>query len=139
MKAIEVMHTSFGVYAAVTVIAVVIVIGLIATSPGVTRHLPRLGKCAAFGAAAAIALDVYVDTKRHAQLAAEAAKPVNGHHVTTGYLLACGFAGAFLIVTTVTFAIATVVARRRARSIRRASASWQLPSRPPSRARSWPS
>jgi hypothetical protein len=114
VKAIEVLHMSFAVYAAVTVVAIVVILGLIVTSPGVARHMPRLGKCAAFGAAAALALDIYVDTKRHARLVAEAAKPVSGHHVTTVYLLACGFAGTFLIVTVAAFAVATLAARRRA-------------------------
>lgn len=133
MKAIEVLHTSFTVYAAVTAIATAIVIGLIVTSPGAAGHMPRLGKCAAFGAAAALALIWYVDTRRHAQLVAQAARPVSGHHVTTAYLLADGFAGTFLIVTVAAFAVATVVARRRAPALGRA------PSRPRAGTWTWPS
>jgi hypothetical protein len=131
VKEIEVLHASFGAYVAVTAIAVVVIIGLVVTNPGVARHLPRLGKCAAFAAFAALALDIYADTRRHAQLVAEAARPVNGHHVTAGYLLADGFAGTFLIVTVVTFAIATVVARRRAPAFGR------VPARPRAGAGTW--
>jgi len=131
VKAIEVLHTSFAVYAVVTALAAAVVIGLVVTSPGVARHMPRLGSCAAFAAVAAAALDIYVDTKRHAQLVAEVARPASGHHVTAGYLLADGFAGVFLIVTVVTFAIATLVARRRA------PASWRAPARSRTGAGTW--
>lgn len=131
MKSTEVLHTSFAVFAAVTVVALVVIIGLIATHPGVARHLPRLGKCAAFGVAAAAALDIFVDTKRHAALVASAAKPANGHHLSTTYILADGFAFTFLIVTVVAFAVATVVARRRA------PASWRAPARPRTGAGTW--
>jgi hypothetical protein len=132
VKSIEVLHPSFAVYAAVTLVALVVVIGLIATSPGVARHLPRLGKCAVLGAAAAAALDIFVDTKRHAALVTSAAKPASGHHLSTTYILADGFAFTFLIVTVVTFIIATVVARRR-----RAPAPWQAPARPRAGAGTW--
>lgn len=125
------LHTPFAVYAVVSVVALAVVIGLIATSPGVARHIPRLGKCAVFGAAAAGALVWFVDTKRHARLAAQAAKPANGHHLSAGFILADGFTFTFLIVTVVTFAIATVVARRRAPAFGR------LPSRPRAGAGTW--
>lgn len=114
MKSIEVLHPSFAVYAAVTVAGLVAVIGLIVASPGVARHMPRLGKCAVLGAAVAGALVWYVDARRHPQLAAQAAKPAGGHHLSAAYILADGFAFTFLIVTVVAFAVATVVARRRA-------------------------
>jgi hypothetical protein len=134
VKAIEVLHTSFAVYAAVTGVAAVVVIGLIAASPGVSRHMPRLGKCALLGALAGGALIVYVDTKRHAQLLAAAAKPLpHGRHLSVSSLLADGFAGTFLIVTMAAFIIATLVARRRA------AASWQAPVRSRAGAGMWPS
>jgi hypothetical protein len=133
VKAIEVLHTSFAVYAVVTAIAVAVVIGLVVTSPGVARHMPRLGKCALLGAVAGLALVVYVDTKRHAQLLAEAARPLpHGGHLSVSGLLADGFAGTFLIVTVAAFAIATFTARRR-----RPVPSWRAPERP--RARTWSS
>ena len=131
MKSVEVLHTSFAVFAAVTVVAVVVVAGLIATSPGVARHMPRLGKCAALGAAAGGALVWFVDAKRHAQLLASAAKPASGHHLSPAYILADGFAFTFLIVTVVAFIIATVVARRRA------PAPWRAPARPRTGAGTW--
>jgi hypothetical protein len=131
VKSVEVLHPSFAVFAAVTVAAVVVVIGLIATSPAVARHMPRLGKCAAFGAAAAGALVWFLDAKRHAALVASAAKPASGHHLSTTYILADGFAFTFLIATVVAFAIATVVARRRA------PASWRAPARPRTGAGTW--
>jgi hypothetical protein len=133
VKSIEVLHASFAVFTAVTVIALAVVIGLITTSPGVARHMPRLGKCAVFGAAAAGALVRWVDARRHAQLAAQAAKPVNGQHLSAAYILADGFAFTFLIVTVAAFAVATVVARRRAPALRR------VPSRPRAGTWTWPS
>jgi hypothetical protein len=133
VKSIEVLHTSFAVYAGVAAAPLAVVIGLMAASPGVTRHLPRLGKCAAFGAAAAGALVWWVSAKRHAQLAAQAARPVHGHHVTTAYLLAHGFAAAFLIAIAAAFTIATLVARRRP------PAPGRAPARPRAGAGTWPS
>jgi hypothetical protein len=127
----KVLHTSFAVYVVVAAVALAVVIGLIARSPGVARHMPRLGKCAVFGAVAAGGLVWFADAKRHAALVASAAKPVSGHHVTTAYLLADGFAGTFVIVTVVTFAIATWVARRRAPAFGR------VPSRPRAGAGTW--
>ena len=130
MKSIQVLHTSFAVYAGVATAALAVVIGLVVTSPGVTRHLPRLGKCVLLGALAGLALVVYVDTDRHAQLLAAAA---HGRHLSVSGLLADGFAGTFLIVTVVVFTVATLAARRRA------SGSWQAPSRPRAGAGMWPS
>jgi heme O synthase-like polyprenyltransferase len=112
VKSIEVLHTSFSVYAGVLAVAVVVVAVLAVTSPGARRLMPRLGKCATVGALAAAALVAFVDTKRHAQLVKQAARPVSGHHVTVAYLLANGFAAAFLAVTVVTFTIVTLAARR---------------------------
>ena len=132
MKSIEVLHASFAVYAAVTVAALVVVTGLIATSPGVARHMPRLGKCAVFGAAVAGALVWFVAARRHAALVASAARPAGGHHLSTAYILADGFAFTFLIVTVAAFIVATVAARRR----RRAPAPWQ-PGRPRAGAGTW--
>jgi hypothetical protein len=134
VKAIEVLHTSFAVYAAVTAVALAVVAGLVVTSPGVSRHMPRLGRCALLGALAGLALVDYADTKRHVQLAAEAAKPMpHGGHLAVSSLLADGFAGTFLIVTVAAFTVATLAARRR----RRAPASWQAPGRPRAGAGTW--
>lgn len=134
MKAIEVLHTSFAVYAAVTAVALAVVAGLVVTSPGVSRHMRRLGKCALLGALAGLALVDYVDTKRHAQLLAEAAKPLpHGGHLSVSSLLADGFAGTFLIVTVAAFTVATLAARRH----RRTPASWQAPGRPRAGAGTW--
>jgi hypothetical protein len=119
------------VYAAVTVIGLVAVIGLAVASPGVARHMPRLGKCAVLGAAAAGALVWFVDAKRHARLAAQAAKPAGGRHLSVAFILADGFAFTFLIVTVAAFAVATVVARRRA------PAPGQFPARPRAGAGTW--
>jgi hypothetical protein len=123
VKSIEVLHASFAVYVAVTGVALVVVIGLIAASPGVSRHLPRLGKCALLGALAAGALIVYVDTRKHAQLLAAAAKPLpHGRHLSVSGLLADAFAATFLIVTVLAFVLATLVARRRAPAVLQVSA-----------------
>jgi hypothetical protein len=134
VKAIEVLHTSFAVYAAVTAGALAVVIGLIAASPGVSRHVPRLGKCALLGAVAGGAVIVYAGTRRHAQLLAAAAKPLpHGRHLSVSGLLADGFAGTFLIVTVAAFIIATLAARRRTPAPRR------VPARPRAGAGTWPS
>ena len=131
MKSIEVLHTSFAVY--VTVIAVVLLLaaGLAAASPGARKPMARLGKCALAGAAVAGGLVAWVNAKRHAQLVAQAARPVNGHHVTAAYLLADGFAFTFLIVTVIAFAVATLAARRRT------PAPWQAAARPRAGAGMW--
>jgi hypothetical protein len=133
VKSIEVVQTSFGVYAAVIAVAVVVVVGLAVTGPGARRPMARLGRCAIGGAAAAAALVWYVDTKRHAQLVKQAARPANGHHLTVAHVLADGFAATFLIVTVTAFIIATLVARRRA------PAPWRMPARTRAGARTWPS
>ena len=131
MKSIEVLHPSFTVFAVVTALGLAVIIGLVVTSQGVARHMPRLGKCAVLGAAAAGILVWYVGARRHTQLAAQAAKPVNGHHLSAAYILADGFAFTFLIVTVVAFAVVTVVARRRA------PAPGHTPSRPRAGAGTW--
>ena len=113
MKSLQVLHPSFAVYVVVLVAALVVIGGLVVTSRGVHGHLVRLGKCAIAGVIAAIALVVYVNSKRHAQLAAAAARPVHGHRVPLSYLLADGFAGTALIVTVVLFAVVTLAVRRR--------------------------
>jgi hypothetical protein len=134
VKAIEVLHISFAVYVAVAAGALAVVIGLIAASPGVSRHMPRLGKCALLGAVAGAALIVYADSKRHAQLLAAAAKPLpHDRHLPVPGLLADGFAGVFLIVTVATFIIATLAARRRTPAPRR------VPARTRAGAGTWPS
>ena len=113
MKSPQVLHPSFGLYVGVIVAALVVIAGLAATSPRLRRPLVRLGKCAIAGVIAATALVVWADRKRHAQLAAAAARPVNGHPTSVAYLLADGFAGTALIVTVVLFAVVTLLARRR--------------------------
>jgi len=113
VKSLEVLHPSFAVYAGVLVAALVVIGAVAVTSPGVHGHLVRLGKCAIAGAIAATALVIYVDRKRHAQLAAAAARPVNGHPLSVTYLLADGWAGTALIVTVVLFTVVTLAARRR--------------------------
>ena len=134
MKSLEVLHTSFAVYCGVIVVTLLFLIGLEVTRPGARGYLSRLGRCAIAGALAAAALDIFVDTKRHAQLVKEAARPINGHHVTTTYLLADGFVFVFVIVTVLGFIAATMAARRRPRPAPRASAG-----RPRAGAGMWPS
>ncbi len=65
MKAIEILHPSFAVWCGVLAAALVVIAGLVVTSPGVHGHLARLGKCAIAGVIAATALVVYVDSKHH--------------------------------------------------------------------------
>jgi hypothetical protein len=114
VKSVEVLHPSFPVYAGVLVAALVVIAGLVAISPRVHGHLRRLGKCAIAGVIAATVLVVWADSKRHAQLAAAAARPVHGHPLSVGYLLADAFAFTTLAVTVVVFTVVTLVARRRA-------------------------
>jgi hypothetical protein len=134
VKAIEVLHAPFAVYAGVTAAALAVVIGLVVTSPGVAGHMPRLGRCALLGALAGLALAVYADKERHAQLLAAAAKPLpHGRHLPVSSLLADGFAGTFLIVTVAAFIIATLAARRRT------PAPGRVPARPRAGAGMWPS
>ena len=113
MKSIEVLHPSFPVYVGVLVAGLVVIGGLVASSPRVHGHLRRLGKCAIAGVAAATALVVWADSKHHAQLTAAAARPAHGHPLTVGYLLADAFAFTTLVVTVAVFTVATLIARRR--------------------------
>jgi hypothetical protein len=124
VKAVEVLHPSFPVYVGVLVATRVVIAGLVATSPRVSGHLRRLGKCAIVGLIAATVLVVWADSKHHAQLAAEAARPAAGHRLTVGYLLADAFVFTALVVTVAVFTVATLVARRRA-----AGASGRAPAR----------
>jgi hypothetical protein len=124
VKSLQVLHPSFGVYVGVLVTALVVIAGVVATSWGVKGHLPRLGKCAIAGLAAATALVVYVNSKHHAQLVASAARPVNGHRLSVAYILADGFAFTSLVVTVVLFAVVTLAARGRRRRAPQAFA-WQ--------------
>jgi hypothetical protein len=133
MKSIGALHTSFGVYAGVLAVAVVVVAVLAASGPGGRRLLPRLGRCAFAGVAVAGALVWFADAKRHAQLVKQAAVPVNGHHVTVAHMLADGFAGVFFAVTAVAFIIASLAARRRA------PVPGRMPARPRAGAGTWPS
>jgi hypothetical protein len=130
VKSFEVLHTSFAVYCAVIVVTLLFLIGLEVTRPGARGYLTRPGRCAIAGALAAAALDIYVDTKRHAQLVKEAAR----HHVTVTYLLADGFGFVFVIVTVLGLIAAAMAAGRRRRPAARASAS-----RPRAGAGMWPS
>ena len=113
MKSLQVVHPSFGVYVGVLAAALVVVVAVVVTSCGVKGHLPRLGRCAIAGVAAATALVVWANGKRHAQLVTAAARPVNGHPLSVGYLLADVFAVTALVVTVVLFTVATLAARRR--------------------------
>jgi hypothetical protein len=107
------VHPSFGVYVAVLVTALVVIAGVAVTSRGVKGHLPRLGKCAVAGAAAATALVAWAGARRHAQLAAAAARPANGHRLSVAFILADGWVFTALAVTVVLFAVATLATRRR--------------------------
>jgi hypothetical protein len=125
VKSLQVVHPSFGVYVGVLVAALVVIAGLAAASPGVKGHLPRLGKCAIAGVAAATALVVYVDRKHHAQLVASAARPAGGHRLSVAYILADGFAFTALVVTVVLFAVVTLAARGRRRRRAPQAFAWQ--------------
>jgi hypothetical protein len=114
VKSVEVLHPSFPVYVGVLVAVLVVIAGLVAASPRVSGHLRRLGRCAIAGVIAGIVLVVWADSKRHAQLAAAAARPVHGYPLSVGYLLADAFAFTALAVTVAVFTVATLVARRRA-------------------------
>jgi hypothetical protein len=131
VKSIEVVHGSFAAYAGVLAVAVLAVAVLALSGPRARRHLARLGRCAIAGAAAAAALVWYVDAKRHAQLAAQAARPANGHHLTAANVLADGFAATFLAVTVLAFVLATLASRRRP------PAPVRMPSRPRAGTRTW--
>jgi hypothetical protein len=131
MKSIEVLHPSFPVYVGVLVAGLVVVASLVAASPRVSGHLRRLGRCAIAGVTAATALVVYVNGKHHAQVAASAARPVNGHPLSVAYILADGFVFTALVVTLVLFAVATLAARRR----RQAPQAFAWQSAPPATGR----
>jgi hypothetical protein len=109
---VQVLHPSFAVYVGVLVAALVVIGGLVVTSRGAHGHLVRLGKCVIAGVIAATALVVYVNSKRHAQLAA-AARSVNGHRQSITYLLTDAFVFTAVLVTVALFAVATLAARRR--------------------------
>ena len=113
MKSLQLLHPSFGVYAGVLAAALAVIAGLVVTSPGVKGHLPRLGKCAIGGVAAATALVAWVNAKRHAQLVAAAARPANGHRLPVAWILADGWVFTALAVTVVLFAVVTLALRRR--------------------------
>ena len=113
MKSLQVLHPSFAVYVGVLVTALVVIGGLVVTSRGVHGHLVRLGKCAIAGVIAATVLVVYVNSKKHAQLAAAAARSVNGHRQSVTYLLTDAFVFIAVLVTVALFAVVTLAARRR--------------------------
>jgi hypothetical protein len=113
VKSLQVLHPSFAVYAGVLVAALVVIGGLVVTSRGAHGHLIRLGKCAMAGVIAAAALVVFVNSKKHAQLAAAAARSVNGHRQSVTYLLTDAFVFTAVLVTVTLFAVVTLVARRR--------------------------
>jgi hypothetical protein len=109
---VQVLHPSFAVYVGVLVAALVVIGALVVTSRGVHGHLVRLGKCAIAGVIAATGLVVYVNSKKHAQLAA-AAKSASGHRQSVTYLLTDAFVFTAVLVTVVLFAVVTLAARRR--------------------------
>jgi hypothetical protein len=113
VKSLQVLHPSFGVYAGVLAAALVVIAGVAVASPGVKGHLPRLGKCAIAGAAAATALIAWASARRHAQLVAAAARPVNGHRLPVAFILADGWVFTALAVTVALFAVVTLALRRR--------------------------
>jgi hypothetical protein len=113
LKSLQVLHPSFAVYVGVLAAALVVIVGVAAASRGVKGHLPRLGKCAIVGVAAATGLVAWVNARRHAQLAAAAARPADGHRLSVAFILADGFAFTALVVTVALFAVVTLAARRR--------------------------
>jgi hypothetical protein len=87
------------------------------------RALRRLAGSLAAGAAVAGILVAWEGLHNHAALAAAAAGPQpKGVHQTVGSILATGGIVTALVVAGVVFAVATVLARRRAA---RAGAGWQ--------------
>jgi hypothetical protein len=87
------------------------------------RWKRRLGGSLAAGAVIAGILVAWEDLHNHAALVASAAAPApKGVHLTVGSILATGGIFTFLVVAAVVFAVATVLARRRAA---RAGAGWQ--------------
>ena len=87
------------------------------------RKARRLAGSLAAGAVVADILVAWEDLHNHAALVASAAAPApNGVHETVGFILATGGIFTFLVVAAVVFAVATVLARRRASQ---AGAGWQ--------------
>jgi len=83
----------------------------------------RLAGSLAAGAIVAGGLVAWDDLHNHAALVASAAAPEpKGVHLTVGSILATGGIVTFLVVALAVFAVATVLARRRAA---RAGAGWQ--------------
>jgi hypothetical protein len=98
------------------------VVGVLAAVAAVTYRLAgsvvaaRLPRSALAGAAAAAVLTLWAGTVRHAALARSAARPLSdGHKLTPGFILVCGFIGTFAVATAVVFAVTAVLDARRAR------------------------
>jgi hypothetical protein len=76
----------------------------------------RLARSALAGLATAAALTAWVGTVRHAALVKSAATPLSdGHKLSPGFILECGFAGTFIVVTAAVLAVSAVLDARRAR------------------------
>ncbi len=74
----------------------------------------RFGTSMLAGAAAGAALTWFEATKRHAALAAAAAKPMaHGQHLSTTSILAAGFVATTVAVGLAVFTVATVYVRKR--------------------------
>jgi hypothetical protein len=86
------------------------------------RARSRLRTPALAGLGAAVVLTAWAGS-RHAVLARLARQPLSsGQRLTPHVILACGFAGTFVIVTAVVFVASAVTASRRARRTRQAEA-----------------
>jgi hypothetical protein len=83
------------------------------------RARSRLRTSALAGLAVAVALTAWAGS-RHAVLARLARQPLSsGQRLTPHVILACGFAGTFVIVTAAVFIAGAVSASRRARRVTR--------------------
>ena len=68
-----------------------------------------------------MALTSWVDTARHAALVKSAARPLsNGQKLSPDFILACGFAATWTVVTVAMFLVVAVAASRRSRRM-----TWQ--------------
>jgi hypothetical protein len=76
----------------------------------------RLSRSALAGLAAAAALTAWMGTVRHTALVKSTAQPLSGgQKLSPGFILECGFAGAFIVVTGAVLAITAALDSRRAR------------------------
>jgi hypothetical protein len=76
----------------------------------------RVARSALAGLAAAATLTGWIGTARHAALARSAAVPLrDGHKLSPGFILECGFAGTFVVAAIAVLAVSAVLDARRAR------------------------